>query len=70
MAKDIYHNSVRVALEKDGWIITNDPLTLRAGKRDVFVDLAAEKILIAERKEQKIKDKKLLLKLKVSIVYL
>ena len=54
MAKDIYHNSVRVALEKDGWIITNDPLTLRVGKRDVFVDLAAEKILIAERKGQKI----------------
>lgn len=26
--KDIYHNSVRIALEKDGWIITNDPLSL------------------------------------------
>ncbi len=28
MAKDIYHNCVRNALEKDGWKITDDPLDL------------------------------------------
>ncbi|MEQ8536202.1 MAG: element excision factor XisH family protein [Coleofasciculus sp. D1-CHI-01] len=54
MAKDIYHDTVRTALEKDGWTITDDTFTLSAGKRDVFVDLAAEKPLTAERQGQKI----------------
>lgn len=53
-AKDIYHNTVKAALEKDGWIITDDPLTISAGKRDVFVDLAAEKLILAQKKRQKI----------------
>jgi len=54
MAKDIYHDTVRTALEKDGWTITDDPLTLRVGLRDVFVDLGAQKLLAAEREGQKI----------------
>ena len=54
MAKDIYHDTVKTALEKDGWTITNETFTLSAGKRDVFVDLAAEKPLTAERQGQKI----------------
>ncbi len=32
-AKDIYHDVVRTALEKDGWAITADPLTLKIGRR-------------------------------------
>lgn len=31
MAKDIYHNLVRDALENDGWIITHDPYYLQLG---------------------------------------
>ncbi len=27
-AKDLFHDSVRNALEKDGWTITADPYTL------------------------------------------
>ena len=54
MAKDIYHNNVRAALEKDGWIITDDPLTLQFGSRSVFVDLGAKKLLAAERDGQRI----------------
>jgi len=54
VAKDIYHNAVRTAIEKEGWTITDDPLTLTIGKRDLFVDLGAEKIMIAERQVQKI----------------
>ncbi|MGD2184406.1 element excision factor XisH family protein [Lusitaniella coriacea] len=54
MAKDIYHDTVKTALEKDGWTITNETFTLPAGKRNVFVDLAAEKPLTAERQGQKI----------------
>ena len=54
MAKDIYHYNVRTALEKDGWIITDDPLTLQFGSRSVFVDLGAKKLLAAEREGQRI----------------
>lgn len=29
LAKDVFHNAVRVALEKDGWTITQDPLHIK-----------------------------------------
>lgn len=54
MAKDIYHDMVRNALENEGWIVTDDPFTLTAGKRGVYVDLAAEKPIFAKRKHRKI----------------
>lgn len=53
-AKDIYHDTVKRALIKDGWTITKDPLRLQWGGRDSYVDLGAEKLFIAERKGRKI----------------
>jgi len=54
-AKDIFHNTVRSALEKDGWTITNEPLFLPASQEVTMkVDLAAEKLLSAEKGNQKI----------------
>ncbi len=53
-AKDTYHNNVRIALEKDGWTITNDPLTLEIGGRSLYVDLGAEKPFAAEKQGRKI----------------
>ena len=53
-AKDLYHDTVKTALIKDGWTITDDPLTLAIGERDLYVDLGAEKLLIADRGSQKI----------------
>jgi hypothetical protein len=53
-AKDIYHDYVKNALVKDGWSITHDPLTLKWGKKDMYADLGAEKILAAQKKERKI----------------
>ena len=53
-AKDIDHDVVKNALIKDGWRITNDPYILSIGKRDLFVDLGAEKLLSAEKGDQKI----------------
>jgi len=53
-AKDIYHNVVKIALEKDGWIITDDPLRLTIGSRSVYVDLGAEKLFAAEKEGRKI----------------
>ncbi|NET29570.1 XisH family protein [Okeania sp. SIO1I7] len=53
-AKDFYHDIVKNALIKDGWTITNDPYILSIGKRDLFVDLGADKLLSAEKGLKKI----------------
>lgn len=53
-ARDIHHAAVRRALERDGWTITHDPLHLRGGGRDFYVDLGAERLLAAERAGQRI----------------
>lgn len=53
-AKDLYHNAVKNALIKDGWSITHDPLRLKWGIKDMYVDLGAERILSAEKAGQKI----------------
>lgn len=53
-AKDIFHNSFKASLIKDGWTITHDPLSLRMGKKDLFVDLGAERLLAAEKEHQRI----------------
>ncbi|MBE9240442.1 XisH family protein [Synechocystis salina] len=53
-AKDIFHDCVKNALIKEGWTITEDPLSLKIGKKDLFVDLAAEKLLIAEKQNRRI----------------
>lgn len=50
MAKDIYHETVKIALIKDGWTITDDPLRMKIGGRMVYIDLGARK-LFAARKE-------------------
>jgi XisH protein len=48
-AKDRFHDAVKRALQKDGWTVTNDPLTFRYGGVDVYIDLAAEQVIAAER---------------------
>jgi hypothetical protein len=53
-AKDIYHEVVKTALIKDGWTITDDPLKLTIGSRSLYVDLGAEKLIAAQKEEQKI----------------
>jgi len=56
-AKDIFHDAVKRALEKDGWIITHDPLFLSFGGVDMYVDLGAERILAADRGDKKLPSK-------------
>jgi hypothetical protein len=51
MAKDKYHFTVRQALEFDGWKITDDPYFIQIGKRRGYIDLAAEKSIIAAEKD-------------------
>lgn len=54
-AKDKFHNSVKKGLEKEGWIITHDPLQITFGEEDkIAIDLGAERILGAEKAGEKI----------------
>ncbi|MEA5497564.1 XisH family protein [Limnoraphis robusta Tam1] len=54
-ARDIYHQTVKKALIKDGWTITHDPLRIRLARgRNLFVDMGAERLLAAERDAEKI----------------
>jgi hypothetical protein len=54
LAKDIFHDKVRNALIKDGWTITKDPYTLSWGSETLYVDLAAERVIAAEKGNAKI----------------
>lgn len=55
MAKDIFHQQAKNALIKDGWIITDDPLTIRISEAvKVQIDLAASSAIAAERETEKI----------------
>jgi hypothetical protein len=53
-ARDIYHNTVKIALRKGGWTITHDPFPLQIGKKRLSADLGAERLLSAEKGIRKI----------------
>ena len=54
-AKDRFHSIVKIALEKEGWKITHDPLTLKVDAvTDLHIDLGAEMLIGAERENEKI----------------
>jgi hypothetical protein len=53
-ARDLYHPHVVEALTRDGWVITHDPLTLRVGAKDMFIDLGAERFVGAEKAGRRI----------------
>lgn len=54
MAKDIFHDTVKFSLQKDGWTITHDPYRLRYGIADIYIDLAAQEAIAAEKEGRKI----------------
>lgn len=54
MARDLFHQAVREALEAEGWEITHDPLMLKLGGLRLEIDLAAEQVLAAERGTERI----------------
>ena len=49
--KDAYHDTVKSALEKDGWTITHDPLHLEVDEVGFQIDLGAEQQPIAAEKD-------------------
>lgn len=48
-AKDIYHNTVKQALVKDGWLIVAEDYMLEYGGDKLYPDIAAEKSIVAEQ---------------------
>jgi len=55
MARDIIHEAVLVALVKDGWSVTDDPLIVAIEDNSPLeIDLGAEKIFAAEKGKEKI----------------
>ena len=54
MARDIFHNAVREGLKKDGWRITHEQMQLQVGGVELYIDLAAEPLIAAEKDDQKI----------------
>ncbi len=53
-AKDRFHSAVKVALQKEQWLVTDDPLRLDVGGTKFEIDLGAEQLLAAERGTDKI----------------
>lgn len=53
-ARDRFHELVRTALEKEGWVITHDPYHIDLGFVDFYIDLGAELLLAATKDEEKI----------------
>jgi len=53
--RDYYHEIVCKALTKDGWQITHDPYRLKLSrKKNLYIDLGAERLIAAEKNFQKI----------------
>jgi hypothetical protein len=47
--KDVLHEAIKRALQKEGWIITHDPLRVEFGGLDFYIDLGAEQLIGAEK---------------------
>ncbi|GAX45355.1 fdxN element excision controlling factor protein [Tolypothrix sp. NIES-4075] len=53
-AKDIFHETVKQALQKENWVVTDDPLKIKFGNVNFQIDLGAERVLAAQRAGEKI----------------
>jgi len=53
-AKGLFHHTVKTALEKDGWTITDENLFMQVEDVDFYIDLTAKRILAAEKTGKKI----------------
>ena len=52
--RDDTHDIVRAALEREGWLITNDPLPVKIGRKSAQIDLGAERLVAAQKGNEKI----------------
>ena len=54
MARDLFHESVKNGLVKEGWQITDDPFVVKVGGVEFFIDLGAERLIAAEKDGERI----------------
>ena len=52
-ARDLFHEAVKAGLQKEQWVVT-DPFKLDVGGTKFEIDLGAERLLAADRAEEKI----------------
>ena len=52
--RDRHHEAGKRAPVKEGWTITPDPFLLPHGRRNLYVDLGAERFIAAERGPERI----------------
>lgn len=53
-ARDLFHDAVKRGLQKEQWTISQDPMELEWDNVKVKIDLTAERLIAAERGEEKI----------------
>lgn len=53
-ARDLFHEAVKRALQKQQWVITHDPLELQLDEVTLKIDLGAERLIAAQRGGEKI----------------
>lgn len=55
-AKDVFHDTVKTALQRDGWIVTRENFRVQVDDEGLamFIDLTAEKLISAEKAGRKI----------------
>lgn len=53
-AKDIYHDPFVRALQKEGWTITHDPISIPIDATTLLIDIGAEQVVTAERNGERI----------------
>jgi hypothetical protein len=53
-AYNVFHDAVKRGLIKEGWTITADPYVVHFGGVDQYSDIAAERLIGAERGDQRI----------------
>lgn len=54
MARDLFHEAVKAALLKEEWQITADPLKIKIDGVKLEIDLAADRVVAAEKSGRKI----------------
>ncbi|MEM7532324.1 MAG: element excision factor XisH family protein [Chloroflexota bacterium] len=54
MAKDLFHDAVKAGLNKDGWKSIRDNVHVQTGGVELYIDIIADRLLIAEKGDDKI----------------
>ncbi|WP_413776695.1 element excision factor XisH family protein [Haliscomenobacter sp.] len=52
--RDFYHNEIRKTFEKEGWIVTDDPLQLFWEDKLHYPDLEVERVIAIEKGTEKL----------------